>query len=777
MTSNIYTTRFRLILYQWSPKGEIGKRFYFDIYDEVDLAGNPLNDSDIGEHPSIQTAINEDIEKFKKVGSSDYKTRLDNIARMPGSSHSLPPGIQFSKIDVNHFYIKEFLKDKHSYYIKSGDRPDVSKSINWKALDPTTDYKKINESHNRYLRKKLEAVSKLFTDKDLSLAKLIDSGDVDEFDITEAVKSIGSYTVSIDRVSLEMSFVLSLDDLERCGCSYIMENSVVDFYVDFVGTETYDDKLYIGEYKGPATRDELREIERNLSDLNKYLFTRRFIGVVTSVEYNVQPGEIPICVIKCGGLSAYLERFNMVKDQALMTFFENNKLDIQLPGLSVFQDNLNAKAIEEVLEYVLRVLYLSNDKPDKDGKIYFTKAFDPKGKVAAVSLPDPEDINTVEEKLITDDRISELKGLLFTDENGPKFGKRGVSFYRRGWILLKNISELFKEDFSNVAASYWVTYLYFKVREKFRPEFINLLEKTKKEIEELEKKSILAEAGPGKPVSTVEESSSVLQEKIENKRSIVESLNKVLSKHNYIAAYHEGDIATVRAYNVQIKSAFAIFYCTLGTGREILDGLFDITHVHFFEDEPGIVVMRFPRINIIQLGEDGFPLRKFIIDPQDILNYSWSRNDFDLLSRQDYTPIMPLTSGDIVRFPWSYTDSQTLFKYGTRLAQKSTNPNATMFHMNYIAHFSAVAVGFKNGSTRTIALTVANKGQRYCLGRTYFIPDPSIKDLTGLNTVTGWVATLHSITYNYTVGSVPTIELRFTFARRTCFTKTNQKAV
>jgi hypothetical protein len=772
MTNNIYTTRFRLILYQWSRKSEIGKRFYFDIYDEIDFAGNSLNDPDVGEHPSIKTAIDEDIEKFKKVGSSDYKTRLDQIARMPGSSHSLPPGIQFSKIDVNHFYIREFLKDKHSYYIKeSEDRSDISKSINWKALDPTTDYKKINELHNRYLKKKLEAVSKLFTDKDLSLAKLIDNGDVDEFDITEAVKSISSYTVSVDHVNLEISFTLSLDDLERCGCPYIMENSVVDFYVDFVNTKTYDDKLYVGEYKGPATRNELKEIEKNLNDLNKYLFTRRFIGVVTSVEYDVRPGEIPICTIRCGGLSAYLGRFNMVKDQALMTFFENNKLDIQLPGLSVFQDNLNAKTIEEVLEYVLKVLYLSNDKPDKDGKVYFTKAFDPKGKVAAVSLPDPKDIDTVEKNLIADDRISELKGLLFTEESGPKFGRQGVSFYRRGWILLKNIDELFKEDLSNVAASYWVTYLYFKVREKFRPEFINLLEKTKKEIEELEK-SISAKIESGVSVPATEESSSDLQRKIENKRNIVETLNKVLSKHNYIVAYHEGDIATIRAYNVQIKNAFAIFYCTLGTGREILDGLFDITHVYFFEDEPGTIVMRFPRINIIQLGNDGFPLEKFVIDPQDILSYSWSRNDFNLFSRQDYTPIMPLTSGDIVRFPWSYTDSQTLFKYGTRLAQKSTNPNATMFHMNYIAHFSAVATGFKNGSTRTVALTVANKGQRYCLGRTYFIPDPSVKDLTGLDTVTGWVATLHSMTYSYTVGSVPTIELRFTFARRTCFKRT-----
>jgi len=776
MNNNTYTTRFRLILYQWSQYGNIGSQFQFDVYDEVDLSGNSLKDSlvDRPGQKELDQIISEEKNRLK-IKAEDYKERLDKLGKLPYSSHSLPPKVDLSVVDTSHPYIGKFFEDKHSYYVEPG------KSINWKMLDPTTDYKKINEPHNLYLKKKLSSIETLFT-KDWSLHDLISSGEVVEADITEAVKNIGSYTVSIDGIDLNISFTLDLDTLRSIfgsgpGYPYITENSVVDFYVDFVGTESFDTNLYIGEYKGPATKDDLEKLKNAVDtnkDLGPYTYTRRFVGVVTGVDYNIQPGEVPVCTIKCRSYSAYLDRLNTVKDQALMTFFEHNKLDMQLPGLNVFQDILNSKTVDEILAYVLESLYLSNAKPDKDGKVYFTKIFDPKNKLAATTLP--ENVEEAVNILSGDGRISEIKGLLFTTKNSNLyFGKVGLSFYRRGWILFKDIEELFFENNHNFAAPYWVTYLYFKVREKYRSDIVELLEKAKKELNELMGVRIagtleVSETGETVPL-VKKESPQDLQKKIKNKQDTIDRLNQILKKHNYIVAYQEGDTATIRAYVLQVKSAFTPFYSVLSTGREILDSLFELTHIFVFEDEPGTIVLRFPRFNLIDL-KNGLPTDTFVINREDILNYSWSRNDFSLFSRQDYTPIMPLTSGDIMRWCWPYTDSQILFKYGSHLAPKTTNPNATMFYMNYIAHFSAVSLAYKNASTRTISLTVVNKGQRYCLGRTYFIPDPFVNLTEEKLTWTGWVAMLHSMTYNYSVGTVPTIDLKFSFARRVMFTKT-----
>jgi len=803
MAEKVFTTRFKLILYRWNSTDGIGKQLAFDIYDEVDLDGNPVTDPTLTPRLVSEENLNTEISDIK-TKIKNMESKLKDLGTL--SQHPLPitpPAEIESSAD---WYLKEFLKDKHSYYVGETDL-----NINWKALDPTTNYEELSKPHNEYYRNKIGSIIELFKGLKPSLYDLVGRGNVDEIDLTEAVISIDSYVVSLDRIGMELKFTLSLEKLRELGCSYITENNIVDFFVDVIGSDTPRGNLHIGEYYGPATKSEIDSLRSDVdslqpNELEGYFHQRRFVGVVTAVNYTVEPEQVPTCTITCKSYVAYLDRVNTVKDRALMTFFENYPLDMQQPGITVFEDILNFKTVDEIFEYVLNTLHLTNKRgsvPELSGG---TVAGTMTGSVTSltgqkmseaglymvVKLSGSESLTTVVpaenmtpqitgssesitgspdiDLLIQDDRLKETKGLLYTSKlSDTKFGVSGLSFYRRAWYNVDDVNQLCtaagkSTGFSNM---YWVSYLYFKVREKYRDVLLRLQDNVSKKLNTIQNEMVekVHELGQGSPEIGQIETEVARKQAVFNK---LKDLSR-LSKYCYIAAYQEGDSATIRAYNLQVAESHVVFYNVIESGTSLLSNLFDTTYAYIFDDEPGTLVLRYPRPNMLLVDEKGYVDPDFVINREDILKMNWSRRDFDLMSRQDFSPVTPL-SGEIFPFCWAYTDSQIAFKYGSSVASKTVNPNASLFHLNYIALFSAVALSFKNASTRTMTIAVVNNGRRYCLGRAYFIPDPYFGTegaaIVGNKSLTGWVAMLHSMTYSYALESVPTIDLEFIFARR-----------
>jgi hypothetical protein len=794
MTEKVFTTRFKLILYRWSSVDSIGKQLAFDIYDEVDLDGNPVTDPTLTTRPVSEENLNNEVSDIK-TKIKNMESKLKDLGKL--SQHPLPitpPAEIESSAD---WYLKEFLKDKYPYYVGETDL-----NINWKAIDPTTNYEELSKPHNEYYRNKIGSIIELFKGLKPSLYDLVSRGNVDEIDLTEAVISIDSYVVSLDRIGIELKFTLSLEKLRELGCSYITENNVVDFFVDVIGSDVSRGNLHIGEYYGPVSKSEVDSLRSDIDslqpdELEGYFHQRRFVGVVTAVNYTVEPEQVPTCTITCKSYAAYLDRVNTVKDRALMTFFENYPLDMQQPGITVFEDILNFKTVDEIFEYVLNTLYLTNKRgsvPELSGGTVAgtmtgtelitgltEQRMGGPGSYMVVKLLDSESLTTVVpaenmtpqiaggsesitgspdiDLLIQDDRLKETKGLLYTSKlSDTKFGVSGLSFYRRAWYNVNDVNQLFtaagkSTGFSNM---YWVSYLYFKVREKYRDVLLQLQSSVSKKLDTI--RNEMAELGQESP-------------EIVRKQAVFNKLKDLsrLSKYCYIAAYQEGDSATIRAYNLQVAESHVVFYNVIESGTSLLSNLFDTTYAYIFDDEPGTLVLRYPRPNMLLVDEKGYVDPDFVINREDILKMSWSRHDFDLMSRQDFSPVTPL-SGEIFPFCWAYTDSQVAFKYGSSVAPKAVNPNVSLFHLNYAALFSAVALSFKNASTRTMTITVVNNGRRYCLGRVYFIPDPYFSTegaaIAGTRSLTGWVSMLHSMTYSYALESVPTIDLEFIFARR-----------
>jgi hypothetical protein len=807
MTEKVFTTRFKLILYRWNIVDDIGKQLAFDIYDEVDLEGNPVTDPTLATRSVSERDLSTEISDIK-TKIKNMMSKLKDLGKL--SQHPLPITPPAEIEDSANWYLKEFLKDKYSYYVD-----DTDLNISWKALDPTTDYKKLSEPHSTYYRNKIGSIIKLFKGLKPSLYDLVGHS-VEEIDLTEAVVSIDSYTVSLDQIGIEFKFTLSLEKLRELGCSYITENSVVDFFVDVIDPGIPRSNLHIGEYYGPATKDEVTALKNSVdvlqpNELERYFHQRRFVGIVTAVNYTIEPEQVPTCTVTCKSYSAYLDRVNTVKDRALMTFFENYPLDMQQPGMTVFMDVLNFKTIDEIFEYVLNTLYLTNKKgsapgpsrgPEIAGVTSETGTIGQKtsetSSYSIVKLSDTETLTAVVplesmtpqvaggsesvtgspdiDALIQDDRLKETKGLLYTSMlSSTKFGVSGLSFYRRAWYNVDDINQLFtavgkSTGFSNM---YWVSYLYFKVREKYRDVLLQLQDDISKKLNEVQNElnRKILELGPENPgVAPIKVDAA-------RRQSVLNTLKDLsrFSKYCYIAAYQEGDSATVRAYSLQVAESHSIFYNVIESGTSLLSGLFETTHAYIFDDEPGTLVLRYPRPNMLLTDENGYVDPDFVVNREDILKMSWSRRDFDLMSRQDFSPIAPLT-GEIFPFCWAYTDSQVAFKYGTSVAQKTVNPNVSLFHLNYAALFSAISLSFKNAATRAMTITVVNNGRRYCLGRVYFIPDPYFGTegaaIVGNRGLTGWVAMLHSVSYSYTLESVPTINLEFIFARRVSGVKT-----
>ncbi|MEM2175420.1 MAG: hypothetical protein QXI58_07365 [Candidatus Micrarchaeia archaeon] len=691
---------FKVILYKWKDPN-----LCFDIYDEVDFAGNSLKDPLLTAKPVPEEEIPTETEPgtFVKYINEVY-LKLADLARKsrPSLKVITGPGEINPNFPQVREYIKDFLEDKYSGYV--GD--DIV-NINWKALPITTNYKDLSEPYQKYCSRKISYFNEKISGK--SLSALVGEY-VGEYDVTEATISIDHYTVTLDGVSLGLNFTFNVDTLKKIdpSLSYIMEGSVIDFYVDFSGDVYQNQDLRIGEYIGPATKEDLDEYLKSLSP--KLLRTRRFIGVITSVTYNVSPGEIPSCTVRCEGLSGFLTRFNVVKDRALLTFFEQYSFDLQQPGPTVFQDNLNNKNFDEVFEYVLNALYVEN--------VFDTKNED-------------ELLGPTTDFLVNDSRLYEVKGLTFNpskERNDNKVGKQGITFYKHKTVPVEEA----KEKLSKITSIYLATFLYFKVREKYKPDILNAFNAAKEQLD--------------KPTEKPEEKDI----RIERYAKLREVANKVRACD--IVAYCEGDEYTIRAYSLQIREAMRVFYNLFAKGSDILNELAYIIYMNIFEDEPGTLVCRIPRINNV------FDNDLFIIRKEDIINMSWSRNDFELLTRQDYSALYPLSSEEFP-WPWNFTDPQILVKYGPSIAERNTHPLMTLFHLNYLAKFCAVILSLKNAKTRTLKLTLANRGQRFCLGRTYFIEDP-LSDISGI----GWVGTLKEITYNF---SELTIDLNFIFVRRT----------
>lgn len=677
----INLSTYKVILYKFKSK-----QLDFDIYDTVDFNGDMLTDPDLFERSVTEKEVEEEITNINKSINESFSS-LNNSAESGGF---LPKPANIEKNNVTTEYFYNSLKDANSYWLSTKDGED--KSIHWKQIPPLpADFKLRAIAHNEYLQLKKDIYKKLIP---LSLYDLVNSNYVEEYDITDAVISIGTHQVSIDGLKNHISFVLDLSKLMEKGLNYIQENYIIDFYVDFV--DQTDPNLIYGTYYGPSTKSELdlirqvMENERTHILVHEKCHTRRFIGFINGIEYEFAPDNIPTCKIECGGLLNILDRCNIVKKKTIMTHFEHYPLDLKQPSYTIFQDNLNNLAVHEIFRYVL------------DGILDLTPVTE------NTYLND----DTILKLLLDDERLKEVKGLTFLTEfiDGKQdtAGRqiRGLNFYTRKNIIMPENSNDFYINFTSWSM---LTLLYFKVKAKYKDQLL-----------------------------------------------MIQNVNNYIPKEKYlfcdVAAIQEANEYTIRVYNLQVKTAHEQFFSEFSTGNEIFKSIQKYTFYDIFEESCGVLTCRPSRLNNFILDDTWF-----VIPRQSILDIKYSRNDLNLISRMDFSPVVPI-KGQIMPFASNYVNSQVLVKYGLNIPGIiDTNPNLNKWSL--ATHFAAVALEWRNSINRHLTVTVYGD-KEYCLGRVYFIEDIH-------NSQTGWLARLATVSTTYSLDqSGVTKTLEFNFARR-----------
>ena len=239
-------------------------------------------------------------------------------------------------------------------------------------------------------------------------------------------------------------------------------------------------------------------------------------------------------------------------------------------------------------------------------------------------------------------------------------------------------------------------------------------------------------------------------------------------------------------YKLLMQTAFNQFYPELKKPSHIFADLRAATFLEIFEDRPGVLRMRPPKYNIMNLNLDikdfpslgeqsAFALAvpggtaqvngEYVISPQDVLSVAVARNDAAILTRADHTWTLPLSNSQALPgHTGHYTDPAYISKYGLRTTGPLQHPMA-MSPM-IASYLSAIALATRNGAVRTVALSVMNN-KEYQIGRLYYIP-VSIPYTKGKDAVVskGIVGYLQDIKTQFTYNNPPSHSLTLTHVRQ-----------
>jgi hypothetical protein len=201
-------------------------------------------------------------------------------------------------------------------------------------------------------------------------------------------------------------------------------------------------------------------------------------------------------------------------------------------------------------------------------------------------------------------------------------------------------------------------------------------------------------------------------------------------------------------YKTMMQSAFKMFFPDLKRPSEIFSDLKANTYLEMFEDRPGVIRLRPPKYNIINLNPEvteyihdadtptvdiGLPRSipiapdmreislnaEYVIPASAIQSLSVHRDDVAIATRSDHTFELPYQGQPLEGYTGHFTDAGYLLKYGLRTTGPQRNPMS--MSPQIAAALSAVHMAVLNAQTRTIQLTLFNT-REYRLGRLYYIP-------------------------------------------------------
>lgn len=247
------------------------------------------------------------------------------------------------------------------------------------------------------------------------------------------------------------------------------------------------------------------------------------------------------------------------------------------------------------------------------------------------------------------------------------------------------------------------------------------------------------------------------------------------------------------AYRTLVSSAFKTFMPEMKPPSQVFSDVRSATHLEIFEDRPGILRMRPPKYNTLNLNLDigDFPDTlgtqpqfllpntnpregesdtltlngSFIISPFDIEGVTIHRDDSSIVTRADHSFMCPLTSSEYLQgYPGWYQDPAALMKYGLRTTGMLQNPmSITKMTADYL---SALELVRRNKTARTIDLVVMNN-REYQVGRLYYIPVATGEGASEPSVVSrGLVGYLTNIQTSYNYNQKPSHTLTLEHVRQ-----------
>lgn len=263
---------------------------------------------------------------------------------------------------------------------------------------------------------------------------------------------------------------------------------------------------------------------------------------------------------------------------------------------------------------------------------------------------------------------------------------------------------------------------------------------------------------------------------------------------SFISAYHDG--IDIPPYELAIQEAFRLFYPVLKTPLDILREVVINTFCEFFENDQGVLILRTPKYNQIDLFYDFLEKNNseiktdnritldkditdvnsdYIIIPENIISYSYDQKDPSIVTRSDMQFYFPLNGQPLPTYTGHYTDPYLLAKYGMRPVEPMNNPLSINPAIAEV--LSPLVLANKNKNARIIQIEVINN-KPYKLGYLYFIPtDSSYKEplinseinttLEGVEKrIYGYVGYLEQKQSSYAPFKGFTTTLTFTYVRK-----------
>ncbi len=200
------------------------------------------------------------------------------------------------------------------------------------------------------------------------------------------------------------------------------------------------------------------------------------------------------------------------------------------------------------------------------------------------------------------------------------------------------------------------------------------------------------------------------------------------------------------AYKAMLQTSFRLFYPELKRPGQILSDIRETTQLECFDDRPGVIRLRPPKYNIINLnpeiteyaGNTTAPLitiptvnssgitqditlsAEYVISPADISAVGINKDDYSLITRADHTWELPVAGGlDISELTGHFTNAGEIMRYGLRTSGPQHNPMS--LSPAVATALSAVYLARANKDVRTMSCRVFNN-REYRVGRLYYIP-------------------------------------------------------